>query len=382
MSYTKLFSQIEELNEQYLSFLEDVCNIESPTVLKEGVDKVAYYFADKAKEKGWKIEVFKQEVAGDVVCITMNPEVDEKPISLSAHLDTVHPVGLFGYPPVTRDNEKMYGPGVVDCKGGAVTAFMAMDALERVGFKKRPVMLLLQSDEEVGSHLSNKATINYICEKAKDSVGFLNLEGANGNTAVWQRKGILRVKISIKGKAAHSSECFKGVSAITEAAHKIIELEKYKDAANITCNCGVISGGTVGNSVAEECYFIADFRYATKENLEEIKQKLAYVCENSTLEGCSCSYEFTNTRPPMEFCERNKNFLETINAIYKECGMPELKGKLAFGGSDAAYTTIAGIPTLDDMGTEGGRIHSREEFVYLKSIVESAKKIAAVCYGI
>lgn len=382
MSCAALLKQIESLNNEYISFLEDVCNIESPTNFKEGVDKTSLYFINKAKDKGWKIEVLKQAVSGDVVCITLNPEANEKPIALSSHIDTVHPIGLFGYPPVKRDNEKMYGPGVLDCKGGAVTAFMAMDALERVGFKKRPVMLLLQSDEEVGSQLSNKATINYICEKAKDAVGFINLEGANGDTAVLERKGILRVRINIKGKAAHSSRCYDGINAITEAAHKIIELEKYKDPENITCNCGVISGGTVGNAVAAECYFIADFRYKTNDNLEEIKQTVTHLCENTTLDGCVCSYEITNNRPPMVLCERNINFLAKMNEIYKECGMPELKPTAALGGSDAAYTTNAGIPTVDNLGTEGDRLHSVDEFIYLKSIVESAKKIAAVCYGI
>lgn len=382
MSYTELFSKIEDLNQQYISFLEDVCNIESPTNFKEGVDKVSKYFINKANEKGWKVEVFKQKLAGDVVCITLNPEVKETPISLSSHIDTVHPIGLFGYPPVKCDNEKMYGPGVLDCKGGAVTAFMAMDALEKVGFKKRPVMLLLQTDEEVGSHLSNKETINYICEKAKDSIGFINLEGAEGNTAVLERKGIQRIRIDIKGKAAHSSRCYQGISAITEAAHIILELEKYKDPKGITCNCGVINGGTVGNSVAAECSLVADFRYATNENLEEIKQKLIEICENPTLEGCVCSYEVTNNRPPMILCKRNINFLAKINQIYKESGLPELTARSALGGSDAAYTTNAGIPTVDDLGTEGGRLHSVEEFIYLKSVVESAKKIAAICYGI
>ena len=382
MSYTELFSQIEALNQEYLCFLEDVCNIESPTALKEGVDKVAYFFADKAKEKGWKVEVFKQDKAGDVICITLNPEIDEKPISLSGHIDTVHPVSLFGYPPVKRDNEKMYGPGVMDCKGGTVTAFMAMDALQRVGFKRRPVMLLLQTDEESGSQQSGKATINYICKKAKGSVAFINLEGSTGNNAVLQRKGIMRVRFDIKGKAVHSSRCYEGVNAVTEAAHKIIELEKYKDPKSITCNCGVISGGTVGNSVAAECYFIADFRYVTNENKEEISKKITSLCENTVLKGCACKYEVINDRPPMQLCERNQQLLAKMNEIYKSCGMPELTARAALGGSDAAYTTNAGIPTVDNLGTEGERIHSSEEFIYLKSVVESAKKIAAVCYGI
>jgi len=382
MSYEKLFQEIERLNEKYTNILEDVCNIESPTNCKEGVDKVSYYFVEMAKKKGWKVEILKQEIAGDVVCITLNPEANEKPISLSAHLDTVHPIGLFGYPPVKRDNEKMYGPGVMDCKGGAVTAFMAMDALEKVGFKKRPVMLLLQTDEEVGSGISNYETINYICEKAKDSVGFINLEGSSGNTAVLQRKGIFRVNFTIKGKAAHSSKCFLGANAVLEAAHKIIELEKYKDGDNITCNCGVINGGTVANTVAEECSFTADFRYSTKENYEEIQKLIQKLCENSAVDGCVCEYKVMNNRPAMQLCEKNEQFLKKMNEIYEKCGLPELKGRKALGGSDAAYTTNAGIPTVDDLGTEGDRIHSIDEFIYLKSIAESAKKIAAVCYGI
>ena len=100
MSSAALLKQIESLNNEYISFLEDVCNVESPTNFKEGVDKTSLYFINKAKEKGWKIEVLKQAVSGDVVCITLNPEANEKPIALSSHIDTVHPIGLFGYQPV------------------------------------------------------------------------------------------------------------------------------------------------------------------------------------------------------------------------------------------------------------------------------------------
>ena len=32
--------------------------------------------------------------------------------------------------------------------------------------------------------------------------------------------------------------------------------------------------------------------------------------------------------------------------------------------------------------TAGGRIHSKEEYIYTKSLAESAKRIAAVIYGI
>ena len=182
MKCTEMFNTVDNLNESYIKIWEDVCNIESPTKYKEGVDACGEYFAEIARQKGWKVEYFRQPVAGDVVDITLNPDSDEKPIIFSGHLDTVHPVGSFGTPAVRIEGEKMFGPGVCDCKGGAVAALMAMDALDRCGFKGRPVKLILQTDEEVSSAISHKQTTSpvqayfYFCQKQGNFVTFLAVE--------------------------------------------------------------------------------------------------------------------------------------------------------------------------------------------------------------
>ena len=77
------------------------------------------YFIEKAKKLGFKTAVFEQKTAGNVVVITMNPDSKEKPICLSGHNDTVHPVGFFGEPCVKFEDNKMIGPGVCDCKGNS-----------------------------------------------------------------------------------------------------------------------------------------------------------------------------------------------------------------------------------------------------------------------
>ena len=380
--YNEIFKGIDSLENEYIAFLDKVCNIESPTSNKAGVDEVGRCFIEEAKRLGFEIELLTQEVAGDAICITMNPDAEREPICVSGHIDTVHPVGLFGYPPVTRDEEKTYGPGVMDCKGGVVAALMAMEALAKCGFKSRPVRLLIQSDEETGSSTSGKATINYICEKAKGSVAFLNLEGQSGNTAVIKRKGILRYKFEITGRAAHSSICYTGANAVCEAAHKIIKLEALKDPDGLTCNCGVISGGTTPNSVADKCTFSADIRFSTREEMEKGIKLLEEVAATSTIEGCTCTLQRISLRPAMPLCDRNIDLLKRMNEIYAECGLPILEGKSTMSGSDAAYVTECGIPCVDSIGTAGGRIHSKEEFIYTRSLAESAKRIAAVIYGI
>lgn len=382
MQCKKLFETIDSLNEKYIKIWEELCNIESPTADKEAVDEAGRYLVRYAEKLGWKVEVSHQEVAGDAYCFTLNPEADAAPISFSGHIDTVHPKGLFGYPPVHMDEEFIYGPGVTDCKGGVVASMMAMEALQLCGFKGRPVQLIVQSDEETGSKTSGKKTVEYMCEKAKNSVAFLNTEGMTKDKAVLIRKGILRYRFDIHGIAAHSSKCYEGANAIEEAAHKIIRLETIKDKDGLTCNCGVIQGGTVANTVPAECSLVVDIRHKTQKEGEEAIALLRDLAETNTVPGCTCELVKVSDRPAMELTDRNIALLEDMNEIYEANGMSRLEINIANGGSDAAYTTVAGIPTVDNIGVRGKDIHSVRERSLLVSLAESAKRLAAIAYCI
>lgn len=381
MQCEALFSVIEGLYTKYVDFLADVCAIESPTADKAGVDAVGKYFADAARERGWLVEVFPQPIAGDVVSITLNAEAKGAPITLSGHMDTVHPHGLFGTPPVRIEGDKLYGPGAIDCKGGIVAAFYAMDALEKVGFSARPVRLLLQSDEEGGSGVSGKETIRYMCKKAADSVAFLNLEPFGDGRICVQRKGIVTFRFAVTGKEAHASQCARsGANAIAEAAYKVLEMEKLKDQAGLTCSVGVIRGGSVPNTVAGYCEFYANVRYATQAQYEEVVAYAKRVAETVHVDGCTCEVTESGSRLCMERTERNLALAEKINGIFAANGLPTLAPAFNLGGSDAAEITAAGIPCVDSLGTSGGGVHSADEWTSLASLVEAAKRLAAIVY--
>ena len=382
MDITRLFSVIEQLNDRYCDLWETVCNMESPTEYKQGVDAVGNVFIQMAQQHQWAVEVSEQEKAGNAICITLNPDANEKPIVFSGHIDTVYPLGTFAAPAVHWDDGRIYGPGVIDCKGGVVAAVMAMDALSRCNFRKRPVRLIIQTDEETGSTTSGKKTIAFMLEKAKDAVAFLNLEGVQYGTAVLSRKGILRYRFTVTGKSAHAAKCTEGANAICEAAHKIIQLEKWKDTNGITCNCGVIQGGTVPNSVAGECVFLVDIRFADQKQYREAVRLCQRVAEESTVPGCSCRLEVVSERPAMVVTPENEALFTRMNEIYETCGLPVLRRRHCLGGSDAAYTTQAGIPTVDSLGVDGGNIHSPKEFAYVESLVDCAKRLVAVALHI
>ena len=71
---------------------------------------------------------------------------------------------------------------------------------------------------------------------------------------------------------------------------------------------------------------------------------------------------------------------EELNRIYKSVGLSELKGEVRTGGSDAAYVTEQGIPCVDSVGVSGGNLHSKDEYAYIRSLEETAKRLAAVVY--
>ena len=369
-------------NTNCIDFLIDICNIESPTEYKEGVDSVGKYIIEKAKKRNWLIEVQKQEIAGDAICITMNPDAKEQSVCFSAHMDTVHPVGLFEKPMVRCDETKIYGPGTLDCKGGIVSSFMAMAALEEMGFTKRPVKLILQSDEENGSRFSNKTTVEFMAKMSKDAIAFLNCEGNSPGTFIAERKGIRKYKFEVTGKAVHSSVCYDGVSAVAEAAYKILELEKMKDSDGLTCNCGIINGGTAENTVPEKCTFTADIRFKTSKQAEEAHKLVEKIANTSYIPGSSCKFSLASYRCAMEKTDFNVELGKKMNEIFARNGLPELKPTLGNGGSDAADMTEYGIPTVDNLGPSGEGGHSIRECINKDSLKYSAQMLAAIAYEI
>lgn len=382
MDCSRFFDAVDKSDARYVDIWEDVCNLESPSHDKAGVDAVGAYFAALSEEHGWRVERFPQERFGDVLCITMNPDASGAPVALSGHVDTVHPVGLFGTPATRREGDRLHGPGAMDCKGGVVAGFLAMHALAEGGYTDRPVMMLLQSNEEIGSGMENKAPIRYICERARDACAFLNLEGHEAyfaGKACLERKGIAGFLFRVTGISTHASYCAReGASAITEAAHKIIALEKIKEQDGLTFNCGTIRGGSARNTVPSECEFSLDVRFSTQEELARAKALIAEISDTVYVDGCRCEAKMTNLRPAMELCKKNLDLLSVANAAFLENGLSPLSAGKRTGGSDAADVTACGIPCLDSIGVAGERAHSREEYGVISSLAESAKRLVAI----
>lgn len=377
-----VFKYIDNRKEEYKQFLKEFVSIESLTADKEGVDKAGKYIVDFAKDHGFKTKVKEFPKAGNGAVITMNEEAKLPTVAFLGHIDTVHEKGKFGYPVVRESEDKLFGPGITDMKGGIAIALLAMQGLRDAGYKERPIKLILIGDEEVSESLSGQDGVDFICDESRGSVAAINCEGSEDLDYVTVgRKGSVRFKVDVTGKASHAGQFYAdGISAIKEAAHKILAIEAKSDPENITYNCGIINGGTVPNMVPEKCSFVLYNRYVTMEQREELFNHIETIVNKSFIPGTKSEKVIIAQRPPMEITDKNMMLFEYIRKISLQYGFGDKKWKLEKGGSDSSYTSMIGVPSVCSMGILGGRIHSKEEFAITETLCSQAKLLTAIVH--
>ena len=171
--------------------------------------------------------------------------------------------------PWRKRDGRLYGPGVLDMKSGVAMALTAIRALTQLGVS-RPITLLLNSDEEVGSPASRPITERL----ALASQAVLVLEPAQGLACKTARKGVGGYRIDVTGVASHSGVDFaSGHSAILELARLIEKVAGFTDLrVGRTVNPGVISGGTRANVVAEHAFAEVDVRIARASDAARVER--------------------------------------------------------------------------------------------------------------
>lgn len=373
----QVFSRINALFPVYEAFWEKICSLETPSDHKAALDEQTRTIAAFAEARGFSVKVTPFSAAGN--CLTVETAADMAPkVALLAHLDTVHPVGSFGNPPVRREGEYLRGPGVIDCKGGACTALLAAEALMTERKPVPPVRIILTTDEEVSARFSGEKGVAFIREQARGVIAAFNCETGRPGLLTVGRKGILRIEVIVHGKAAHAgNDYFSGVSAVKEAAHKILAIEELSRKDGATFNCGVIEGGTKYNVVPDGCRFEVDVRGKTRAQLKDALENLKKIVEKQFQAGTSAEFRILSQRPPMEHLPETDRLFEKVRAASARYGLEEVRPVEKGGGSDSAYLIEAGIPTVCSFGPTGTGEHTREETALIPSLKSRAKLLAA-----
>jgi glutamate carboxypeptidase len=263
-------------------------------------------------------------------------------------------------------------------KGGVAQALTAIEYLLEKELLKRPVILLLVPDEEIGSVASRPIT-----EKlAKDCEAVYVLEFAQGSEGAYKtaRKGVGGYRIHVKGVAAHSGVDFeRGRSAIAELARQIGVIEGFTDLSRgITVNVGTIHGGTRSNVVAAEASAEVDVRIAKAADAVRVERKFRRLRVYD--KGCVLTVTGGLNRPPMERTRGTAILFRKAATLAAAMGF-DLQEASTGGASDGNFTSALGIPTLDGMGAVGEGAHALHESVVLKELAPRAALLASMLLG-
>jgi len=377
--YSAYFDQIESYLKSsepaMFDFLEKIIKIQSGSHNKAGVDRTADAIRTVFQGLDITAETVSQVLQGNHLVVRSTAQTTaEKQVLLIGHMDTVFPADTdFNW--YKSDDEKSYGPGVVDMKGGLVVGIFALKALGQVGLLNQiPITFVFNSDEEIGSGSS----IDLIQKETHTSAFAFVLEaGGLPNQIVTGRKGNLTIELHVQGTAGHAAFASKDKpSAILEMAHKIIEFEALNDfEKGVTINVGKIDGGIGSNTIPEFANARIDFRYVDPSDLKCLEEKVTNITQKTVVKGTQSRVDFISGRPPMQQSNGNRRLFEITAGIADHMAYP-VKEEFRFGVSDANFVADLNVPVLDGLGPIGGRDHSRDEYMIRESLLKRTILVA------
>ncbi len=364
-----------------LDLVQKLARAESPSDDKAAVDACAALAAEHARGLGGRIRIHRMKEFGDLLEVRFGPKSKSGAAGrtmLLGHLDTVWPLGTLKtmscrLGTINAGMTRLWGPGTLDMKAGVAMAFTAIETLVEADVLKREIVLLLNSDEEVGSPVSRATTERLAAECGRVYV----LEPAQGLAYKTARKGTGNWRIEVTGVAAHAGVDFeKGANAILELSRVIERVSGFTDLKRgVTVSVGVAGGGMKANVIPAEAWAEVDVRIVRKTDGPRIEGRFAAL--KPVDKRCELAVEGGINRPPMERTRATARLYLEAKALAAELGFA-LEEASTGGASDGNFTSALGIPTLDGMGAVGEGAHAGHESVLIEHLAPRTALLAGM----
>ena len=294
-------------------------------------------------------------------------------VILEAHMDTVSVQGMSIAPFEPRiEDGKLFGRGSCDTKAGLAAMMHAVASLHEEGIVPPcEVWLAAVVDEE----FSYRGVVKLCEDLTADAALIAEPTGLRANIA---GKGVLRWRIVVRGKAAHSSKPQLGVNAISHAARIVLAIEEdhARLAAKVhpllgpaTVNVGIIRGGVQVNFVPDECAIEIDRRLLPGESGTAVLAHYQRLLDELQTQHPTFDAVMEPPRILDEALETSADSApaQLASIVLAEMGLDATLGGVPFG-SDASKLSRAGIPSLIIGPGNIDQAHAAVEFVEIAEV--------------
>jgi glutamate carboxypeptidase len=397
----KLTELIEKNYKETLALLEEVININSGSLNKEGVREVGRVFEREFQKIGFQTEWVEvpAEVNRAGHFVATRKGTKGKKLFLIGHLDTVFEKDMPFTPFTYLNDSTATGQGANDMKGGDVLVLASLKAMHQLGLlNDRTITVYFNGDEESSGNadISRKDFI----ERAKLHDIALGYETAQGfSTVTVARRGASGWTLKTTGRQSHSSGVFRegvGYGAIYEAARILTEFqETLAGEQYLTFNPGQFIGGSdvslneisgVGtalgktNIVAREAIVTGDLRFLGEAQKEAARAKMSEIVAKN-LNQTQAEIIFTDGIPSMAPTEGNYALAEILNQVSLDMGFGPVKpgDPGSRGAGDISYVADF-MDCLDGLGASGTGAHAPGETINMKQFPDLIKRNTVLLY--
>jgi glutamate carboxypeptidase len=368
----KLTAMIKTWEEEQLDFLISLCEQNSYTFYKGGVDKVSELVLAKLGTLFPIHKAVEQEETGNHHLLKTKESA--KAVYLLGHADTVFPPD-HPFQTCRREGEWLIGPGTADMKGGLAVLVYALKAIDQaVGLESMDVVLILGGDEENGSVTSQTL---YEEERKNARICLVAECGGSNGEIVVSRNGKAGGSLECLGRDRHvGSSTEEKASAILELAHKVIAFESLNNVfPGVRVNVGRIEGGLGPGTIPGRASFLFDLRWEKEEFHPILIEKIHEIVSRCNNPQCSCQLDLLNYRPSMPASPKTEKLLSQLRRVSQGIGQ-KLATEHRKGTSDGNYFGAVGVPTLDGFGPIGIRDHTPDERILISSLKERTALLA------
>jgi glutamate carboxypeptidase len=365
-----LLQAAQKRKEVLVKDLGTLVNFDSGTDDAKGLAQVEALLAQRLKDVGASVEIVAAPPAAGKMVVGKLQGTGSKNIMLMIHYDTVFGIGESAKRPFKIVDNKAYGPGVADAKGGALLIVYALDIARERGFKDYKTLTVLFNPDEEKSSLGSR---EMIAKLSADQDYVLVFEPPEADVVTVATNGIAYVHLDVKGRASHAGSAPEaGRNAAVELSNQIIQLKDLGSAAKgTTVNWTVIQAGDRVNIIPEKATATADMRMSDVSEIQRVQADADKIVQKKLIPETEVKVKVENRRPPFSKNADSDRLAATADSIYKELGKSIKPVSMRYG-TDAgfAYNPAAGKPVvLDGMGIVGDRIHSSDEWADLDSVV-------------
>ncbi len=314
--------------------------------------------------KGWldsvELDVRSEEFNGLPVLLADvgDPSPTAPTVIIHGHIDVVPGFEEQFLPRV--EGERLIGRGAYDMKGGLAAIMCALRDLK--GLRGARVRFVCVPDEE-SEDFDRHATDDLVSRGLTASFAITG-EPTDLHVGV-QAKGVLMVRLVVRGRAAHGSTPWLGDNAILKAIDVLRRIESMPFAAESTemfdrpsINLGRLYAGDAVNKVPDEAVMAVDIRYLPGQEPGAILEQIRAIPAVEVVK--------TFIRPPAHVSSSNPYVTALCDAV-RRAGQSGAVSVGRDGASDAVSFLQAGVPAVE-FGPVGAGHHGPEEWVSIPSL--------------